>query len=152
MPRTLMLGKRKCVSYVLYACDAVLKATCRMMVNTVRCFSRKRRRSPFSGRSSVVNTMDDYVLPLSRMKREISQGSWASRRTQRLFCISRGGRQSQLYTKVCSCSHSMVETLTFRPGPTKFDSLTKFFDSLLDGTADILSSAPEVDAKPKDEL
>jgi hypothetical protein len=46
----------------------------------------------------------------------------------------------------------MAETLTFRPGPTKFDSLIKFFDSLLDGTADILSSAPEVDARPMDEL
>ncbi|KAF8728499.1 hypothetical protein AX14_006556 [Amanita brunnescens Koide BX004] len=37
-------------------------------------------------------------------------------------------------------------------GTTKFDSLTKFFDSLLDGTADILGPAPEVEAPPKDEL
>ena len=46
----------------------------------------------------------------------------------------------------------MAETLTLRLGTTKFDSLTKFFDSLLDGTADILGPAPEVEGPPKDEL
>ncbi|KAK2467684.1 hypothetical protein APHAL10511_000278 [Amanita phalloides] len=35
-------------------------------------------------------------------------------------------------------------------GNTKFDSLSKFFDSLLDGTADILDNA--MDSKVKDEL